>query len=367
MARHGKAVIYRELNGPLRVEEVDFLSPGPGQVMIRVRACGVCHSDLSATNGTIPVPPDTVLGHEASGVVEELGEGVSDLAVGDHVVVSWIPMCGACRSCEQGRPWLCERPMKHGPRLPDGSSKIVDAAGKELNHFMSSAVMAEYATLDRQSVIKIPKEIPFESAALVGCAVTTGVGAVVNTVHVPPGSAVAVIGAGGVGLNAIQGARLSGARMIVAVDMADEKLEHAKVFGATHVVNPTRDGDAVDAVKALCRGGVDFSFECIGLAETTLQAFHMIRRAGTAVVVGIAPFKQTVELPAFLLPVTEKKLTGSMYGSAVPRVDFPRFLGLYQAGKLMLDELVTQKYSIDQVARAFDDMKKNARGVIMFD
>jgi Zn-dependent alcohol dehydrogenase len=221
MIQKGKAVVYRELHGPVRVEEVEFLPPGQGEVRIRVAACGVCHSDLSATNGTIPMLPDTVLGHEAAGVVETLGEGVTDLAVGDHVVVSWIPMCGACRSCSAGRPWLCDNPIKHGPRLPDGSSRLRDASGKELNHFMSSAVMAEYATLARSSVIKIDPEISLASAALVGCAVTTGVGAVTHTAKVAPGATVAVIGAGGIGLNAIQGAALAGARMIIAIDLAD--------------------------------------------------------------------------------------------------------------------------------------------------
>jgi Zn-dependent alcohol dehydrogenase len=367
MTLKGKAVVHREFNQPVRVEEVEFLPPRGGEVMIKVAACGVCHSDLSATNGTIPTPTDTVLGHEAAGTVIELGEGVSDLAIGDHVVVSWIPMCGACRSCVAGRPWLCDNPLKHGPRMPDGTSRIRDASGKELNHFMSSAVMAEYATLARSSVIKIDEEIPLASAALVGCAVTTGVGAVVNTAKVEPGSTVAVIGTGGIGLNVIQGAALSGARAIVAIDMADDKLEHARVFGATHVVNPSRDGDPVDVVKKLIRGGVDYAFECIGLSPTVVQAFHMLRKGGTAVVVGIAPFDKKIELPTFLFPVTEKCLTGSMYGSSVPSADFPKFIALYQAKKLKLEELISARYSIDDVHRAFEDMSKNARGVIVFE
>lgn len=348
------------------MEEVEVLSPGPDEVMVKIAACGVCHSDLSATNGTIAVPPDTVLGHEAAGTVVETGERVTEVQVGDVVGVSWIPVCGACRFCLMGTPALCDRPLKHGPRMPDGGSRLRDASGKELNHFMSAAVMAEYATLHRSSVIKIDKSVPLECAALVGCAVSTGVGAVINRAKVEPGSSVVVIGAGGVGLNAIQGASLSGARAILAVDMADEKLEFAKVFGATHVFNPQRDGDPVDKVKKLF-GGADYVFECIGLAETIRQSYFMLRKGGTAVVVGIAPASQKVELPALHLAVTEKTLTGSMYGSTRPRVDFPKLIELYKAKRLKLDELITKRYRIEAAQTAFDDMKKNARGVIVFE
>jgi S-(hydroxymethyl)glutathione dehydrogenase/alcohol dehydrogenase len=366
MSRKAKAVVFRELNKPVSVEEVEVLSPGPDEVMVKIAACGVCHSDLSATNGTIPMKTDTVLGHEAAGTIVEVGERVTELKVGDAVAISWIPMCGTCRFCLMGRPVLCDRPNKHGPRLPDGSSRLRDASGKELNHFLSAAVMAEYATLHRQSVIKIDPDVPMASAALVGCAVTTGVGAVLNTAKVEPGSIVAVIGAGGVGLNAIQGAVLAGARAVVAIDMADEKLELARVFGATHVVNPKKDGSAVDKVRKTV-GPPDYVFECIGLAETIAESYAMLRKGGMAVVVGIAPFSQKVELPAFQLPFSEKILTGSMYGSTRPRVDFPKFVDLYKARRLKLDELVTQRYPIEDAQRAFDDMKKNARGVIVFD
>lgn len=367
MIRKAKAVVFRELNQPVRVESVEVLSPKRDEVTIKVAACGVCHSDLSATNGTIPMPPNTVLGHEGAGVVVEVGEGVTDLKEGDHVVVSWIPMCGACRYCAMGRPWLCDNPSKHGPLMPDGTSRITDSDGKPLNHFMSSAVMADFATLHRQSVIKIDPTISLEAAALVGCAVTTGVGAVLNTARVEPGSSVVVIGAGGVGLNAIQGAVLSGARAVVAVDTVDEKLEFAKIFGATHLVNAATGGDAVDQVKSLLRGGADYAFECIGLGATVAQSFMMLRKGGMAVVVGIAPFKQKVELAPFLFPVTERILTGSMYGSARPRADFPKFLALYQAKRLKIDELITRRYKIDEAPQAFDDIKKNARGLIVFD
>jgi len=365
MSRKAKAVIHREVGKPVSVEEVEVLSPGPDEVMVRIAACGVCHSDLSATNGTIKVPNDTVLGHEGAGTVVEVGQNVTDLKVGDLVAVSWIPMCGTCRFCLMGRPALCDRPLKHGPRLPDGSSRLRDKNGKELNHYLSTAVMAEYATLHRLSVIKIDAGIPLDAAALVGCAVTTGVGAVLNTAKVEPGSVVVVIGAGGVGLNVVQGAALAGARAIVAIDTADEKLEFARSFGATHVVNPTKDGDPVDKIRKTV-GAPDYAFECIGLASTIQQAYMMIRKGGTAVVVGIAGPKEKVELPAFLFPVTEKVLTGSMYGSTRPRVDFPKFIELYKRKLLKLDELITARYRIEEAEKAFADMKKNARGVIVF-
>ncbi|HVU04247.1 MAG TPA: Zn-dependent alcohol dehydrogenase [Polyangiaceae bacterium] len=366
MSQKSKAVVFRSAQNPFSVEEVEVLSPGPDEVMVKVAACGVCHSDLSATNGTIPVPEGTVLGHEAAGTIVEVGEAVTDLAVGDTVGISWIPMCGACRFCLMGRPALCDRPMKHGPKMPDGTSRLRDANGKELSHFMSTAVMAEYATLHENSVIKIDPGIPMPSAALVGCAVTTGVGAVLNTAKVEPGSVVAVIGAGGVGLNVIQGAVLAGARVVVAIDTSDEKLEFARSFGATHLLNPKKEEKLVDKVRKTV-GAPDYVFECIGLAETIQQSYAMLRKGGMAVIVGIAPATQKVELPALHLSVSEKTLTGSMYGSTRPRVDFPKLVDLYKAKRLKLDELVTQKYRIEDAPRAFEDMKKNARGVIVFD
>jgi S-(hydroxymethyl)glutathione dehydrogenase/alcohol dehydrogenase len=366
MSRKAKAVVFREVGKPVTVEEVEVLPPGPDEVTIKVSACGVCHSDLSATNGTIAIPQGTVLGHEGAGVVAEVGANVADLKVGDPVAVSWIPMCGVCRYCLIGRPALCDRPAKHGPKMPDGTSRLRDSKGNELAHFMSAAVMAEYATLHRQSVIKIEAGIPMASAALVGCAVTTGVGAVLNTAKVEPGTTVVVIGAGGVGLNVVQGAVLAGARQVIAIDTADEKLAFARTFGATAVINPKTDGDPVVKVKKGF-GGADYVFECIGLPATIQQAFAMLVKGGMAVVVGIAQSDQKVELPAFHFPVTEKILTGSMYGSTRPRVDFPKFLDLYKAKRLKLDELVTARYQIEDINQAFEDMKKNARGVIVFE
>jgi len=368
MAKQAKAAVCREWNKPVNVEQVTVESPRRGEVMVQIKACGVCHSDLSATNGTIPLPPPLVIGHEAAGIVAEVGEGVTDVAPGDTVVVSWVPMCGRCPYCVQGRPALCDNAQKASATLPDGTRRFKDADGNELNHMAGVGVMAEYATMSSDNVIKIDPEIPLDKAALVGCAVMTGVGAALNTAHVEAGSTVAVLGAGGIGLNVIQGAALAGAQRIIAVDMADNKLELAKQFGATDVLKPGDDGDAVGQVVLMTGGGVDYAFECIGLGTTIAQAWNMLKKGGKAIVVGVSKPTDTVTLGAFLMPFTEKTLMGSMYGSARPSTDFPRLLGLYKTGRLKLDELVTATYPLDDVNRAFDDMQSgaNARGVIVF-
>jgi S-(hydroxymethyl)glutathione dehydrogenase/alcohol dehydrogenase len=368
MGTKAKAVICRENNKPVVVEEIDVDSPKRDEVLVKIDACGVCHSDYSAVTGTIPLPPPLVLGHEGAGKIVELGEGVSDLAVGDSIIASWIPICGQCRYCVAGKPGLCDISMTRGTSMPDGTSRLTDSSGNALNLFASTSVMAEYAVLHREACIRVDPEIPADRAALVGCGVMTGVGAVLNTAKVEPGSSVAVVGAGGIGLNVIQGAALAGAETIIAVDLADNKLEFARTFGATHTINPNQDGDPVAKVMSLVEGGVDYAFECIGLAATITQIYNMICKGGKAVVVGVSAMTEMVTLPALLMPFQEKVLTGSMYGSARPHHDFPRLLSLYKAGKLKLDELVTQTYSIDDAPQAFEDLKQgaNARGVIVF-
>lgn len=366
MGKKAKAVVCRSLNH-FAVEEVTVDDPKDDEVQIRIAACGVCHSDLSATNGTIPLPQPLVIGHEAAGVVEMVGSNVTEVAPGDHVVVSWVPMCGKCRYCMEGRPALCDMSAKAAATMPDGTTRFKDAEGKQLFALAGTGVMAEYATLHRDNVIKIDPDIPLDKAALVGCAVMTGVGAAINTAKIEPGSSVAVFGAGGIGLNVIQGAALAGARQIIAIDLADKKLELAQQFGATHIINPDSDGDAVAKIKELTGDGADYAFECIGMPVTIQQSYEAIRKGGTAVVVGVSKVTDQVTLGAFMMPFTEKVLMGSMYGSARPRIDFPRLLDLYKANRLKLDELVTATYTIDDVQRAFDDMTKgvNARGVIL--
>ncbi len=367
-ARKGKAVLFRELNKPVVVEEISVDGPKRGEVTVRMAACGVCHSDLSAVNGTIPLPPPLVLGHEAAGEIIEVGEGVTEFAVGDHVVSNFIYMCGTCRYCAGGRPVLCIEQGKALMTPREGTTRTTDSAGKSLGIFSGCGVMAEYATVSMANVVKIDASIPLDRAALVGCAVTTGVGAVFNTAQVVPGSSVIVFGCGGVGLNAVQGAAIAGAQIIVAVDTVAAKLEFAKTFGATHTLLLKPGEDPTKELKKMTGGGADYAFECVGNGELSATAYKAIGRGGKAVLVGVARGTDMVSYKQPTMVFEEKTLQGSMFGSCVPRVDFPRMLGLYMAGKLKLDELITRRYSIDEAPQAFADMQsgKNARGVIVF-
>jgi Zn-dependent alcohol dehydrogenase len=368
VARASKAVVHREGADSVAVEEIEVRGPRTGEVTIQVAACGVCHSDLSATNGTIPIPPPLVLGHEGAGVVVEVGEGVTDIGVGDHVVSTFVSMCGRCRYCVTGRPQLCEQAAKTAATLPDGSVPTIDANGQPLNVFSGCGVMSEFATLHVDSVVGVDPAVPLDCAALLGCGVMTGVGAVFNTARVEPGSTAVVFGAGGVGLNAIQACALAGAAMIVAVDPSESKRELAEKFGATHTVNPLEQGNVVRALRKLTGGGADYSFECVGLGEIVAQAYGSLGKGGVAVVVGVAPPKDRTSIGTASLTFAEKTLTGSYFGSARPRQDFPRLLALYQSGRLMLEELITTRYPIEEAPRAFADLDagKNARGVIVF-
>ncbi|MGH8673125.1 MAG: zinc-binding dehydrogenase [Burkholderiales bacterium] len=368
MARQAKAVICRELNKPVVVEEITVDSPKRGEVMVKMVACGVCHSDLSATNGTIALPPPLVLGHEGAGEVIEVGEGVTSVAVGDHVVPSFIYMCGKCRFCATGRPVLCIEQGKALTTLPEGTSRVRDRGGNPVGVFSGCGVMAEYATLAADNLVKIDPKIPLAQAALVGCAVTTGVGAVFNTARVEPGSTVAVFGCGGVGLNVIQGAEIAGAERIIAIDTLAAKLEIAKKFGATDTLLAAPGEDLAKALKKMTGGGPDYAFECVGAGALAETAYRAVRRGGKAIVVGVARPTESMSLKPMTLVFEEKTLQGSYYGSSVPRIDFPRMLQLYMAGKLKLDELITRRYSIDEAPQAFADLEsgKNARGVIVF-
>ena len=366
MTRKAKAAICRELNKPIVVEDIAVESPGRGEVLVKLGACGVCHSDLSAINGTIALPLPLVLGHEGAGIVEEIGEGVSDLAKGDHVVFSFIYMCGKCRFCVAGRPVLC---LEQGKALTTplaGKPRTHDAAGKPLNIFSGCGSMAEYATVSAENLIRIDPKIPLDCAALVGCGVTTGVGAVFNTAKVAPGSSVAVFGCGGVGLSVVQGARIAGAEKIIAIDTLDAKLQMAKQFGATDTLSAKED--VVKALKKMTGGGPDYAFECVGSGELAGTAYKAIRRGGLAVVVGVAKPSDSTSIRTMTLPFEEKTITGSYFGSCVPRIDFPRMLALYLAGQLKLEELITRRYSIAEAPQAFADLEsgRNARGVVVF-
>jgi S-(hydroxymethyl)glutathione dehydrogenase/alcohol dehydrogenase len=368
MTQQARAVISREYGKPVVVETVTVDPPQRGEVMIRLAACGVCHSDLSATNGTIPFPLPVVLGHEGAGEIVIVGEGVSGFALGDHVVSSFVSMCGKCRYCQTGRPQLCDQAAKAAYTLPDGTNRFKDAAGNPLNIFSGCGVMAEYATLHVDNLVRIDAAVPLDKAALIGCGVMTGVGAAVNTAKVEAGSATVVFGCGGVGLNAIQGCRIAGAAIIVAVDTSDAKLEMAKQFGATHTVNPKNEENLTKTLKKLTGGGADYAFECVGFGEVVAQAYGALGKGGKAVVVGVAPLKDMTTIRTASLTFDEKTLTGSYFGSARPRQDFPRLISLYRSGRLMLDQLITKTYSIEEAPQAFADLAegRNARGVILF-
>jgi NDMA-dependent alcohol dehydrogenase len=368
MARKAKAVVCRELNKPVVVEEISVDPPRRGEVTIKVAACGVCHSDLSATNGTIALPPPLVLGHEGAGEIVEVGEGVSGLAAGDHVISSFIYMCGKCHFCAAGRPVLCLEQGKALTTPLEGTPRVKDRDGRPLGIFSGCGVMAEYATLSAENVIRIDPKIPLDRAALVGCAVTTGVGAVFNTARVAPGSAVAVFGCGGVGLNVVQGAAIAGAERIIAIDTVEAKLDMARKFGATDVLHAKPGEDLAKALKKLTGGGPDYAFECVGSAALAEAAYRAIRRGGKAVVVGVARPTEAASFKPMTMVFEEKTLQGSYFGSCVPRVDFPRLLGLYSSGKLKLDELITRRYRVEEAPQAFADLEsaKNARGVIVF-
>lgn len=369
MSRIARAAVCRAYGEPIAVEEIEVESPRRGEVMIEVAACGVCHSDLSAANGTIPHPPPIVLGHEAAGTVVEVGEGVDDLAPGDRVISSFVTMCGKCAYCTSGRPALCDEAAKAYWTLPDGTLRTRDRAGEPLNVFQACGVMAEYATLHVNNVVPLTEEVPLDRAALIGCAVMTGVGAVFNTARLEPGATAVVVGCGGVGLNVVQGCAIAGASAIVAVDRSEDKLEHARRFGATHALLAGDDPKGlVKAVKGATGGGADYGFECVGSGAAVELAYRCVRKGGTAVVIGVADPKDRTSLSTLSLPSQEKTLRGSWWGSARPRRDFPRLLALYRSGALKLDELITRSYPIEEAPQAFADLEagRNARGVIVF-
>jgi len=360
-----KALVALELNH-FCVEDVSIEPPRTGEVRVRMKAAGVCHSDLSVANGTVPMPLPMVLGHEGAGVVAEVGPGVTNVAVGDHVVLSFVPACGECFFCVRKEPHLCIR-CDPGGRMWDGTSRL-RLRGQELGAMSQLGCLAEYAVVPAMSVMPIDRAIPFASAALVGCAVMTGVGAVFHTARVELASTVAVFGCGGVGLAVIQGAKLAGAKRIIAVDLADNKLEYARRFGATDCVNAAED--PVAAVKALTGGwGVDHSFEVTGRPAVMEQAYAAARRGGSVCIIGVGRYTESMQLNALMLAGEGKRVLGCFYGNANFRVDMPNLLALYQAKRLDLDGLITRTYDLDEAPRAFADLEagRNARGLVLFD
>lgn len=363
------AVLYRR-NSDLVVEELELDPPRSGEVMVKIAASGVCHSDLHVISGTIGEIPPVVLGHEGAGTVVAVGENVQSVREGDKVLLAFVSACGRCRNCIQGKPNLCLTHWRTLPRgtLLDGSCRLRKNT-TPIRQMLRLGTMCEYVVVAETAAIPVEPETPLDKAALIGCGVMTGVGAVMNTAQVEPGSTVAVIGTGGVGLNVIQGAALVGAGRIIAVDVSPMKLELARRFGATDIVDASVS-DPVAWVLELTNGeGVDYAFEAIGTGKTVAQAFAMLRPTGTAVVIGIPAPNETVTLSLADFPRGERRLVGSMYGSARMHLDMPRLLNLYRAGKLKLDELVTRTYPLERVNDALNDLRegRNARGVLLFE
>ncbi len=363
-----KAAVLHEYHTPLVVEEVDLADPGPGEVLVKVDATGVCHSDLHIIDGEWGRPLPMVLGHEAAGTVVTCGEGVTQFAPGQKVIFSFRPNCGECFYCHQGHPVLCEGRNSAVGTFPDGTTRL-SLRGTPITHMARVASFAEYAVTPAEQLIPIPQDFPMAVAALIGCAVMTGVGAVMNTARVQPGSSVAVIGCGGVGLNVIQGARLAGASKIIAIDLRENKLEYAHRFGATHFINAS-ESDPVQQVRALTAGrGADYTFEVIGHGKTIRQAVDAARPRGTVTIVGMAPDGEETNLNAWALAAHEKLICGSWYGSAHPRVDLPRMVDLYLGDKLEIDALISRTYRLDEINEGFDLLRRGevARGVIIME
>jgi Zn-dependent alcohol dehydrogenase len=343
---------------PLEIAALELAPPGPGELLVEVRAAGLCHSDLSVIDGSRPRMMPMVLGHEAAGEVVGLGPGSSGFEVGDHVVLTFVPTCGSCPACRGGRPALCERgaAANTAGTLLSGERRWSGADGEELNHHLGVSAFAERIVVSSHSAVRVPRELPFEIAALFGCAVLTGVGAAVNSAEVGPSDRVAVFGLGGVGLAALLGARVAGAREIVAVDVVPEKLELARELGATEAI--AAGPGSVDAVREATGGGADKVIETVGSAAVLGDAYRATRRGGTTVTVGLPAPDQLLELPAVGLVAEERTLRGSYLGSCVPGRDVPRFIDLHQAGRLPVERLLTHRLGLDDINAGFDRLAR---------
>ncbi len=359
-----RAAVLESAPGHLSIVDVSLDKPAAGEVLVKTAAAGLCHSDLHFMENLYPHPLPAVLGHEAAGVVEAVGEGVTYVQPGDHVITCLSAYCGGCDYCLTGRLALCNN--RKAIERPEGGGSRLSMNGEHVHQFMRLSSFGEQMLVHEHAVVKISKDMPLDRAALIGCGVTTGVGAVFRTAAVQPGSTVAVIGCGGIGLNCIQGARIAGAGRIIAIDLNPMKLDLAKMFGATDVINAT-DVDAVAAVKELTKGGVEYSFEAIGSKTAAEQSFQMLRAGGVATVIGMIPYGVKIELHGADL-LSEKKIQGSNMGSNRFRVDMPRYVDLYMQGRLKLDELVSARIKLDDINQGFATMKTGsvARSVIVF-
>jgi len=353
---------------PLRLEQIEVLEPHAGEVLVEVQAAGLCHSDLSVIDGTRPRVMPMVLGHEEAGVVLRVGAGVTERQGGDRVVFSFVPACGRCRFCAVGRPALCERGNAANAAgcLLDGSRHFYRGSAA-LHHHLGVSAFSQFTVAAQESVVRVDPDVPPEVAALFGCAVLTGVGAVLNTGRVEPGTSVAIFGLGGVGLSALLGARAAGAHPVVAVDVREDKLARARQLGATHVVHAAEE-DAAARVRELTQGGAAYSFECAGSAEVLEQAYRATARGGTTVAVGLPDPAQAARVPAVGLVTEERVLRGSYMGSSVPRRDIPRYVGMYQAGLLPVDRLLSHTIRLEEINDAFERLAdgRAVRQVVRF-
>lgn len=359
-----KAAVFREVNKPMEIEEVQINKPTSREVLVRTAAVGVCHSDLHIITGDYPQAVPTILGHESAGVVEAVGSDVRYVQPGDHIITCLSAFCGHCEYCLTGHMSLCENPELQ--RDNEEPQRLSQTDG-EMNQFWNLSSFAEQMLVHEHALVKIRKDMPLDRAALIGCAVTTGVGSVFHTARVEPGTTVAVIGCGGIGLSTINGAAIAGAQRIIAIDQVPSKLDLAKEFGATDCINSSKI-DPVKQVKELIGGGVHYSFEAIGLKITAEQSFEMIRSGGTATIIGMIPVGVKIELSGSDF-INEKKIQGSNMGSNRFRVDMPRLVDFYLDGKLKLDEMISKRIKLEEINEAFEELQSGqlARSVIVFD
>lgn len=354
---------------PIQIEEIELDPPQEGEVLIKIKAASLCHSDLSVINGSRPRPLPMALGHEAAGVVEKVGPGVTNFVPGDQVICVFVPSCGQCVPCAEGRPALCEPGAKSNGEGTLISGGVRLHAGEEaIGHHVGVSAFSEYAVVSQNSVVKVNEDLPFEKLALFGCAVITGVGAVVNTAKVPLGSTVAVVGLGGIGLSALLGAIAAGAREVIAIDINEKKLEQAKGLGATAVFN-SKDADIVEQVKAYTNGGVDFAFETAGVVPAMNVAYAITKRGGTTTTTGLPHPEHQFAFPYVTLTAEEKTLKGSYIGSCVPKRDIPNYLSMMKTGKLPVDQLLSNIISLDEINEGFDLLATgdNSRIIIKMD
>ena len=364
-----RAAVLEQTGGPHRIQELDLAAPGPNEVLVRLRATGVCHSDFNAIDGTAETRCPAVLGHEGAGVVEAVGPGTTRVAVGDHVALSWAPSCGECAECLRSLPQLCSTawPAMGTGGLMDGTTRL-SRDGEPVYHYSFLSTFAEATVVPENCCVAIPRDVPFDVAGLVGCAVTTGVGAVWRTAQVRPGDRVAVIGCGGVGISALMAAVATGAEPVIAVDTAPGKLDVARSFGATQGVLWAGSAETTaEAVREASGGGVDYAIEATGRPEAMLAAFLSTRARGAAVLIGIPRADAVLTLPALSIPRMERRVLGSIYGSSRPERDFPLTLDLYRSGRLPLDRLVSHRLPLDGIEEAFTLMRSGGALRVVLD